>query len=119
MRHLAAVLALAALAVPASALAATDKTPPKIKLSGVPAAGSCASTIRVKLTVTDASGVKLIYVFLDGVSVGSHTPGSGALKLKFPSKVKPGRHRLGVTARDKAGNFAKKVVHFQLCRPTA
>jgi hypothetical protein len=116
MRHLAAVLTLAALAVPASALAATDKTPPKIKLTGLPAAGSCAATAKVKLKVTDASGVRRIYVFLDGNQVGSHTPGSGALKLAFPAKLKVGRHRLGVSASDNAGNVRTKVVHFTLCR---
>ena len=75
-----------------------------------------AATANVKLKVTDASGVRRIYVFLDGNQVGSHTPGSGALKLAFPSKLKVGRHRLGVSARDNAGNLRTKVVHFSLCR---
>lgn len=119
MRHLAALTILAALALPASALgqltAVKDTTPPTVKLGGLPAATTCAKSVKVRFDISDPAGVRFIRVYLDRVLVGSHSPGTGALKIKFPKTLKPGWHRLGVRARDNAGNLALKVVNFRLC----
>jgi hypothetical protein len=116
MRHF--LVVLIALAVPSVAIAATDAPdtkPPTIKITGLPNSAGCTKTTKVGFVIFDSSGLRRVYVFLDG-NVVAHSEGNAKLNVHFPKRVKAGRHRLGVLARDKADNLARKVVHFKVCR---
>ncbi len=116
MRHLA--LLITVLAVPAAATAATkitDVKGPTVRITGLPPASSCQRHERkIHFKVTDRSGVRRVDIFVDYVHAG-RARSSSMLNFDFSRKLRPGRHRLGVTARDNVGNLTHKVVRFRVC----
>src|SRR5207237_641209 len=89
-----------------------DRTPPRIRLRGVPSRKRCApSSFRARVRVSDRSGLRRIAVYLDGRLIRD------TRKTRFGVRVRsqPGRHRLTVLARDGAGNRARSSRVFRRC----
>jgi CSLREA domain-containing protein len=88
-------------AAPAPAPSAKDTTKPKVAVAGVRRA--CVSrSLTVRISATDASGVKSVRVTLDGKRVGS---GKSRVSVRINvRKLKAGRHSLRIVTTDSAGN---------------
>ena len=96
-----------------AARCAPDTTPPTVTITNVPKA--CTETnFKLKVTVSDASGIAHTDVFLDGKRVKRSSKKSFSVPLPA-HKLSPGAHKLRVVATDKAGNSRTKKASFQRC----
>jgi hypothetical protein len=97
--------------------AAADTTPPTVTITNVPKACT-RSNFKLKVRVSDASGIRHTDVFLDGKRVKRSSKKSFSVPLPAKS-LSPGVHRLRVVATDKAGNSRTKKARFARCEPVA
>ena len=91
-----------------------DNRPPRVHVAGVPRRRCAARSFRARVRIAERwSGLRRARVAVDGRVVRR----VGARK-RFGARVRrlaPGRHRLVVTAVDRAGNTASRSVPFRFC----
>ncbi len=98
-----------------SACTQLDRTPPRIKLAGVPRSGCAAKRgTRARIRVLDSSQL-LVGVRLNGRRVVVTKLRRVVVRLRRPA-LRRGRNRLTITARDAAGNRARLTRRFVRCR---
>jgi hypothetical protein len=92
-----------------------DHTGPRIAISGVRGTGKrCVRrSFVVRIRARDPSGVRRVRVYLDRRELRSSR--SSRLRVRVPGRLRPGRHRLTVIARDTAGNRSRRSVRFGRC----
>jgi hypothetical protein len=103
----------------AAAAAAPPGTtaPPTVTITNVPKACT-RSNFKLKVKVSDASGISHTDVFLDGKRVKRSSKKS--FSVAIPAKSLPsGGHTIRVVATDNAGNSRVKKASFQRCEPVA
>jgi hypothetical protein len=89
-----------------------DRTRPRIRLSGVPSLRRCArASFPAGVRVSDRSGLRRIAVYLDGHLIRDTRKTRFGVRVR----VRRGRHRLTVLARDGAGNRARRSKLFRRC----
>jgi hypothetical protein len=92
---------------PSAAQRRLDRTPPRIRLR---ARKGCARRARrVAVRVHDRSGLRRVAAYVDGRLVRS------TRRAAFRVRVRRGRHRLTVLARDGVGNRARRTLRFRVC----
>jgi hypothetical protein len=92
-------------------------TPPTVTITNVPKACT-RSNFKLKVSVSDASGIAHTDVFLDGKRVKRSSKKSFSVPLPAKS-LSSGTHRLRVVATDKAGNSRVKKARFRRCEPVS
>jgi hypothetical protein len=99
---------------PCKSPAAADDRPPAVSSFGIPR--RCASRrFRAHFRVTDDSRLRSAVVRLDGRMVA--TSRHKRLSARIPvAGLAAGRHRIGVTATDAAGNRGERTFSFRRCR---
>jgi len=97
-----------------SACTPLDRTPPRIKLAGVPRSGCAERGVRARIRVLDSSRL-LVGVRLNGRRVVRTRLKRVVVRLRRPA-LRQGRNRLTITARDAAGNRARFTRRFVRCR---
>ena len=101
-------------ALPCEELAAADRRAPRIRLRGVPRRRCVRGGFRVRARVSDTSGVRRVAVYLDGRLLRAR--GRPFVRARVAgARLAPGRHRVSVRARDRAGNRARKSRRFRRC----
>jgi hypothetical protein len=91
-----------------------DLTPPRIRIRRVPRRRCVARGFRAHVSIKDASPLRRVHVRLDGRLVRK----TGATRFRAKIRVRrlrTGRHRLSVIARDAPGNRARRTVRFRRC----
>lgn len=90
-----------------------DRTPPRIRISHVPR--HCVSrSLVARVVIREASNLRAV-VRLNGQVVRRSTARRFRIRLGT-RKLRPGRHRLSVAARDRGGNRARRSIAFRRCR---
>jgi len=97
-----------------SACTQLDRTPPRIKLAGVPRNRCAKRGTRARIRVLDSSRL-LVGVRLNGRRVVRTKLRRVVVRLRRPA-LRRGRNRLTITARDAAGNRARLTRRFVRCR---
>jgi hypothetical protein len=92
-----------------------DRKKPRIRVRGVPRSGCVRESFRARVRVAEGSALRRATLSVDGRVVRR------TRKKRFGARVAarrldPGRHRLTVTAVDRAGNRAARTVRFMRCR---
>jgi Tol biopolymer transport system component len=95
---------------------AGDATPPTISIAGVRGrSGSCtARDFRVRVRIRDGSRLHYSRLFLDGRRKLSTRRKIFSVWIRA-SRLRSGRHRITVTARDTAGNRRARSLRFSRC----
>jgi Ice-binding-like len=101
----------------AAPAAAPPTAPPAVTITNVPKACT-RSNFKLKVKVSDASGIDHTDVFLDGKRVKRSSKKSFSVPLPAKS-LSPGTHRIRAVATDNAGNSRVKKASFQRCEPVA
>jgi hypothetical protein len=91
-----------------------DLTPPRIRIRRVPRRRCIARGFRVHVSVRDASPLKRVHLRLDGRLLRATTATRFKAKVRV-RRLRTGRHRLSVIARDAPGNRARRTVRFRRC----
>jgi DNA-binding beta-propeller fold protein YncE len=97
--------------------AAVDKVGPKILVLGAHTfGGACSrsSRLRIRMSVTDPSGIRRVDVFVDGKRIRQATVGKFSVTISAKS-LRTGRHRIRVIAFDQSGNKASRTVLIRRC----
>ncbi|MBA3305195.1 MAG: hypothetical protein H0U25_04630 [Thermoleophilaceae bacterium] len=97
-----------------SACTQLDRTPPRIKLAGVPRNRCVKRGTRARIRVLDSSELR-VGVRLNGRRVVVTRLKRVVVRLRRPA-LRRGRNRLTITARDAAGNRARLTRRFVRCR---
>ena len=97
-----------------SACTQLDRTPPRIKLAGVPRNRCVKRGTRARIRVLDSSELR-VGVRLNGRRVVVTRLKRVVVRLRRPA-LRRGRNRLTITARDAAGNRARFTRRFVRCR---
>ena len=92
-----------------------DHTGPQIAISGLRGTGRrCVRrSFVVQIRARDPIGVRRVRVYLDRRLLRSTR--SSRLRVRVPARLRRGRHRLTVLARDGAGNRSRRSVRFRSC----
>jgi acyl-CoA thioesterase I len=92
-----------------------DHTGPRIAIRGLRGTGKrCVRrSFVVRIRARDPSGVRRVRVYLDRRRLRSSR--ASRLRVRVPGRLRPGRHRLTVIARDTAGNRSRRSVRFRRC----
>jgi peptidoglycan/xylan/chitin deacetylase (PgdA/CDA1 family) len=92
-----------------------DHTAPRIAIGGLRGTGrQCVRrSVVVRIRARDPSGVRRVRVYLDRRQI--HSSASSRLRVRIPARLRPGRHRFTVLARDNAGNRSRRSVLFSRC----
>ncbi|MGZ5357158.1 MAG: ice-binding family protein [Solirubrobacterales bacterium] len=100
------------------ATAATpDRARPTLTITNIPQ--ECTRTnFKLKVAVSDRSGINHTDVFLDGKRVKRSSKKSFTVKIKA-NDLQPKRHQIRVVATDNAGNSRVRKASFQRCEPVA
>ena len=86
-----------------------DVAAPAVKIVAPGRSAKLRKKATVRASATDAVGVEVIEFWVDNVRLAAQ-PG-GNLNVRWNLKrVKPGRHKVMILARDKAGNTARRTV---------
>ena len=91
-----------------------DRQPPAISLRGVPRKYCTSHRFRLRARVRDDSTLRRVAVYLDGRQVRASRASRVRLLVRA-DRLRPGRHRLSVTARDSVGNLARVSRSFRRC----
>jgi hypothetical protein len=94
----------------------TDRTPPRIRLRGIPRR-RCARrgfTVRVGVQET-GSGLRSVSILRDGRRLAAGTRPALATRIRTRG-LRRGRHTITAVAVDRAGNRAVRTVRFRRCR---
>jgi hypothetical protein len=91
-----------------------DRRKPRIGVRGVPRRGCVGRAFRARVRIREASALRRATLSVDG------RPVRRTRRKRFGARVgvrrlSPGRHRLTVTAVDRAGNRAARTVRFRRC----
>jgi uncharacterized delta-60 repeat protein len=92
-----------------------DRGKPRIRIRGVPRRRCLRRRTRVRIRISDLSALSRVHVRLDGRRVRATRKRRFSIRLR-PSRLRPGRHRLSVIARDVAGNRGVRRIRFKRCR---
>jgi hypothetical protein len=91
-----------------------DATKPRIRIGGIPRSRCVRFDFTARVTVIDASALERVRLRLDGRQLRTATAAS--FSERVPAReLDAGRHRLTVTARDAAGNRARRSARFRRC----
>jgi hypothetical protein len=91
-----------------------DVTKPRIRIGAVPRTRCVQSGFVAHVRVIDASPLRRVTVRLAGRSL--HQTTAASFTTRIPARgLDAGRHRIVVTARDKAGNRARHAARFRRC----
>jgi hypothetical protein len=99
---------------PCRAGAVTDTQPPAIRVRGVPRKYCTSRRFRLRARVRDDSPLRHVAVYLDGRQVGASRR-SRVRQVIRADRLRAGRHRVSVTARDSVGNLARSTRSFRRC----
>ena len=100
--------------VPCRPGAVVDVKPPVIRVRGVPRKYCTRRGFRVRARAVDSSPLRRLAVYLDGRQV--HAGRRARVdQLIRAGRLRPGRHRVSVTARDLVGNLARSTRIFRRC----
>ncbi|MGA9372975.1 MAG: ice-binding family protein [Solirubrobacterales bacterium] len=96
---------------------AAPGVPPTVKITKVPR--RCTRTnFKMKVKVSDASGIRHTDVFLDGKRIKRSAKRFFSVTIRAKG-LSPGRHKIRVVATDTAGNTRTRKVTFRRCEPLA
>ena len=98
---------------PATVPGGRDRARPRISLSGVPR-GCTSRGFTARMLIVDASPLSRADVHLDGRRLQRTKRKRFAVRIRA-ERLRPGRHRLAVTATDAAGNRASVSAPFARC----
>ncbi|MEN6600781.1 MAG: Ig-like domain-containing protein, partial [Bryobacteraceae bacterium] len=100
----------ASISVTVDNVVATDTTPPSVAITS-PADGTTINgRVAIRVTATDAGGIKLVYFFIDNVQFSSDA--SAPYSYTYDAKkAARGTHVIKVTAVDAAGNSASASIN--------
>jgi hypothetical protein len=93
--------------------AVSDTTPPVVTVSSPTSGATATSSLAVKASASDNSGMSglTMKLYVDGVLKGTVTGGSLSISVNV-RKLLPGLHTVLVTATDKSGNQGSRQVQF-------
>ena len=92
-----------------------DLTPPAIKVVTPGRNAKLRKRATIRANATDTVGVQVIEFWVDKVRLATRTGSS--LKLSWNLKrVKPGKHKVMILARDRAGNTSRRTVTVRVTR---
>ena len=92
-----------------------DLNPPAIKVVAPGRNAKLRRKATIRASATDTVGVDVIEFWVDNVRLATRS--GGALNLSWNLKrVRPGRHKVMILARDKAGNTTKRSVTVRVVR---
>src|SRR3954469_24365118 len=93
----------------------SDLSPPSITVVTPGRNAKLRRKATIRASATDGVGVEVIEFWVDNVRLA--TRGGGALNLSWNLKrVRPGKHKVMILARDKAGNTTKRTVTVRVVR---
>ena len=95
-----------------------DVSRPRIRIGGVPRRRCASRAFRVRVTVSDESRLRRVHLRLYRRIIRRTTRTRFSRRVSV-RRLKPGRHRLSVIARDIAGNRARDTVRFRRCAAAA
>jgi hypothetical protein len=91
-----------------------DLKPPRVRLRGVPL-GRCASgNFTVRVRIGERSPVRRVALYVDGRLVHATTHRVFRRRIRA-RRLRAGRHRLTVIARDSSGNRGRRTLRFRRC----
>jgi hypothetical protein len=91
-----------------------DRTPPRVRLTIPRRCVSRGFTARVRVRVSDASGLRRVDVFLDGKRIRRTTRTRFSLRISA-GRLRAARHTIRVVATDRAGNRRTARRSFTRC----
>jgi hypothetical protein len=92
-----------------------DVTAPSVKIVAPGRNARLRKRATVRANATDTAGVEVIEFWVDNVRLASRR--GGTLNLRWNLKrVRPGRHKVTILARDAAGNTTKRSVTVRVRR---
>jgi hypothetical protein len=91
-----------------------DRRPPRIRVTGVPRRRCVARAFSARVRVADASPLRRVRVRLDGRLLRRTRATRFEVRVRA-GRLRAGRHRLSVVARDAVGNRARRTVRFRRC----
>jgi uncharacterized delta-60 repeat protein len=93
-----------------------DRTAPTISIAGVRGRGKSCTVrdFRTRVRIRDRSRLSYARLFLDGRRRLNTTRKTFSVRIRA-SRLRSGRHRITVTARDRAGNRRARSVRFTRC----
>jgi hypothetical protein len=92
-----------------------DVTPPAVKVLSPGKNASLRKKATIRANATDNAGVQIIEFWVDNVRLATRRGGNLSLTWKL-KRVRPGKHKVMVLARDAAGNTAKRTVTVRVRR---
>jgi len=93
---------------------ARDSTAPRVTIAGVRRTGCTSRDFRSRFSLRDESALRRADVYLDGRRVRRTTRKQFSVLIRA-SRLRSGRHRITLIARDTAGNRTARTVRFRRC----
>lgn len=87
-----------------------DKAAPTVAISSPTNGTSISGVTPIKITATDAQGVKTTYIDVDGVRINLEDQTSPYEIALDTNNLSNGNHTLNAYAQDRAGNIGKKTI---------